>query len=94
MIQSFHNLKEVAVGQCGALEHVFDYDGINGDNRILPKVEILNLEYLPKFKGYLLSPSKFKDFHHLKKLRIFTCGMPLDEKVRFLLYFFVFSYTI
>ncbi|KAJ9682200.1 hypothetical protein PVL29_018194 [Vitis rotundifolia] len=31
----------------------------------------------------LLSFSKFKDFHHLKKLSIINCGMFLDEKVSF-----------
>ncbi|KAJ9682531.1 hypothetical protein PVL29_018450 [Vitis rotundifolia] len=92
LIQSFRNLKEVDVCNCEVLECVFDHRGLNGDVGILPKIEILKLEQLPRLRliicnedkndnmRYLLFPSKFKDFHHLKELRIINCGMLIDEK--------------
>ena len=100
LIQSFQNLKKVVVRDCKVLESVFDHRGFNGDNRILPKIEILQFEELPKLSfivynkdqnnniRHLLSPFKFKDFCHLKELRIINCGKPLDEKVSFLTFFF------
>ena len=84
---------------CEVLERVFDHGELEGDNRLLPRMEVLMLEMLPKLRlifcnedkndnmRYLLSPSRFKDFHYLKELHIIHCGMPLDEKVSFLLYF-------
>ena len=105
LIQSFQNLKEVDVCDCKVLERVFDHRGLNRDVGILPKIEILKLEKLPRLRliicnednednndnmRYLLSPSKFKDFHHLKELHIIKCGILFDEKVSFLLYFLFF----
>ncbi|KAL6323851.1 hypothetical protein AAG906_005847 [Vitis piasezkii] len=93
---SFQNLKEVDVCDCKVLECVFDHRGLNRDVGILPKIEILKLEKLPRLRliicnednednndnmRYLLSPSKFKDFHHLKELHIIKCGILFDEKV-------------
>ncbi|RVW23761.1 Disease resistance protein RPS2 [Vitis vinifera] len=98
LIQSFQNLKEVDVCDCKVLERVFDHRGLNRDVGILPKIEILKLEKLPRLRliicnednednndnmRYLLSPSKFKDFHHLKELHIIKCGILFDEKVSF-----------
>ena len=92
-------MKKVVVCDCKVLKS--DHRGFNGDNRILPKIEILQLEELPKLSfivynkdqndniRHLLSPFKFKDFCHLKELRIINCGKPLDENVSFLTFFFL-----
>ena len=87
---------------CEVLEYVFDHQGLNRDDEILPKIEILKLEELPKLRltfyedkndnmPYHLSLSKFTALEHIKELHIINCGKPLDEKVSFLSYFFCFS---
>ena len=101
LIQSFQNLKELVVDDCKVLEYVFDHQGLNRDNGILPKIEILKLEELPKLRltfyedkndnmPYHLSLSKFTALEHIKELHIINCGNPLDEKVSFLPYIFLF----
>ena len=87
---------------CEVLEYVFDYQGLNRDYEILPKIEILKLDKLPKLRltfyedkndnmRYHLSLPKFMVLEHIKELHIINCGKPLDEKVSFLPYFFCFS---
>ena len=87
---------------CEVLEYVFDHQGLNRDDELLPKIEILRLEKLPKLRltfyedqndnmPYHLSLSKFTALEHIIELHIINCGNPLDEKVSFLPYFFCFS---
>ena len=101
LIHNFQNLKELDVYDCEVLEYVFDHQGLNRDDGILPKIEILKLEKLPKLMltfyedkngnmPYHLSLFKFTASEHLKELHIINCGNPLDEKVSFLPYFFLF----
>ena len=101
LIHSFQNLKELVVYNCEVLEYVFDHQGLNRDDGILPKIEILKLQELPKLRltfyedkndnmPYHLSLFKFMALEHIKELHIINCGKPLDEKVSFLLYFFLF----
>ena len=99
LMQSLQNLKKVIVEDCEVLECVFGHGEPNGENRIFPKMEILELRELPKLKHLFKTQgnndmrcflSKFKDFHHMKELYIINCGMPLDEKVSFLPYFLFF----
>ena len=105
LIHNFQNLKELVVYDCEVLEYVFDHQGLNIDDGILLKIEILKLMELPNLRlsfyedkndnmPYHLSLFKFTALEHVKKLHIINCGKPLDEKVSFLPYiFFVFSYA-
>ena len=99
LIHNFQNLKELVVDDCEVLEYVFDHQGLNRDDGILPKIEILKLEKLPKLRHtfymdkndnmpYHSSLFKFMALEHIKELYIINCGNPLDEKVSFLLFFF------
>ena len=101
LIQSFQNLKKLVVSGCEVLEYVFDHQGLNIDDEILPKIEILWLEELPKLRltfyedkndnmPYHSSLFKFTALEHIKEIRITNCGNLLDEKVSFLPYFFLF----
>ena len=101
LIHNFQNLKELVVSNCKVLEYVFDHQGLNRDDGILPKIEILKLDRLPKLRltfyedkndnmPYHSSLSKFTALEHIKELHIINCGNPLDEKVSFLPYFFCF----
>ena len=101
LIHNFQNLKELDVYHCESLEYVFDHQGLNRDDGILPKIEILKLDKLPKLRltfyedkndnmPYHSSLSKFTALEHIKELYIINCGKPLDEKVSFLPYFFCF----
>ena len=104
LIHNFQSLKELDVYNCEVLEYVFDYQELNRDDGILPKIEILKLEELPKLRltfyedkndnmPYHSSLFKFTDLEHIKEIHIINCGKPLDEKVSFLMFFFVFSYV-
>ena len=84
---------------CEVLQYVFDHQRLNTDDEILPKIEFLKLEELPKLRlifygdkndnmRYHLSFSKFTVLEHIKELCIINCGEPLDEKVSFLPFFF------
>ena len=99
LIHNFHNLKELVVYDCEVLEYVFDHQRLNRDDELLPKIEILKLDKLPKLRltfyedkndnmPYHLSLSKFTALEHIKELHIINCGNPLDEKVSFLPFFF------
>ena len=94
-------MKELDVYDCKVLEYVFDHQGLNRDDGILPKIEILKLNKLPKLRlsfyedkndnmPYRLSLSKFTVLEHIKELHIINCSKPLDEKVSFLPYLFCF----
>ena len=98
----FQNLKKLVVHNCEVLEYVFDHQGLNRDDGILPKIEVLELLELPKLRltiyedkndnmPYHFSLFKFMALEHIKELYISNCGNPLDEKVSFLPYFFCFS---
>ena len=70
---------------CEVLEYVFDHQGLNRDDGILPKIEDKNDNM-----SYHLSLSKFTALEHIKELYIINCGKSLDEKVSFLPCFFLF----
>ena len=102
LIHNFQNLKELVVYNCEVLEYVFDHQGLNRDDGILPKIEILKLDKLPKLRltfyedkndnmPYHSSLFKFTALEHIKEIHIINCGKPLDEEVSFLPYFFCFS---
>ena len=50
LIHNFQNLKELDVYNCEVLEYVFDHQGLNRDDGIILKIEILKLEELPKLQ--------------------------------------------
>ena len=89
LIHNFQNLKELDVSNCEVLEYVFDHQGLNRDDEILPKIEILKLQLLPKLRLTFYEDKNDNMFlEHIKQLCIINCGKPLDEKVSFLSYFF------
>ena len=92
LIQSFKNLKEIYVSNCGNLKHVFDLQGYDTYGEILPKLEILNLAFLNKLKGIIIcnneenddtrglfSPSMPMTFQNLKCLSIIHCGEEVED---------------
>ena len=92
LIQSFKNLKEIDVGFCWNLKHVFDLQGCDTYGEILPKLEILELECLMKLKGIIIynneeddetrgifSPFMPMSFRNLKCLSINRCGEEVEE---------------
>ena len=93
LIQSFNNLKEIKVGWCSNLKHVFDLQGCDTYGEILPKLEILELHNLNELKGIicnneenddtrgLFSPSMPLTFQNLKCLSIDNCGEEVEEDV-------------
>ncbi|KAJ9682228.1 hypothetical protein PVL29_018217 [Vitis rotundifolia] len=50
LIHSFQNLKEIVVQHCELLEHVIVLQEINGNVEILPKLETLKMELLPRLR--------------------------------------------
>ena len=101
LMHSFQNLKELDVYNCEVLEYVLDHQGLNRDDGILPKIEVLKLQKLPKLRltfyedkndnmPYHFSLFKFTASEHIKELHIIKCGKSLDEKVNFLPYLFCF----
>ncbi|KAL6323863.1 hypothetical protein AAG906_005859 [Vitis piasezkii] len=75
LIQSFQNLKEVDVCDCKVLERVFDHRGLNRDVGILPKIEILKLEKLPRLRHIICNEDNNDNMRYLYLLpssRIFT----------------------
>ena len=90
LIQSLKNLKEIKVRWCGNLKHIFDLQGCDTYDEILPKLEILDLFYLKKLKGIicnnedndhtrgLFSPSMPRTFQNLKCLFICNCGNEVE----------------
>ena len=92
LIQSFNNLKEIEVGRCRNLKHVFDLQGCDTYGEILPKLEILKLESLKKLKGIIIcnneenddtrglfSLSMLMSFQNLKCLSIYYCGGKVED---------------
>ena len=92
LIQSFKNLKEINVGWCENLKHVFDLQGCDTYGEILPKLEILKLEFLKKLKGIIIcnneendntrglfSPSLPMTFQNLKCLSINSWGEKVED---------------
>ena len=93
LIQSFKNLKEIHVSFCRSLKHVFDVQGCDTYGEILPKLEILELDYLEKLKGIIIcnneenndtrglfSPSMPMTFQNLKCLSINHCGEEVEDR--------------
>ena len=76
---------------CWNLKHVFDLQGCDTYGEILPKLEILELEYLNELKGIicnneenddtrgLFSPSMPMSFQNLKCLSIINCGEKVED---------------
>ena len=92
LIQSFKNLKEINVSWCWNLKHVFDLQGCDTYGEILPKLEILLLDYLEELKGIIIcnneendntrglfSPSMPMTFQNLKCLSIDHCGEEVED---------------
>ncbi|KAJ9682219.1 hypothetical protein PVL29_018209 [Vitis rotundifolia] len=50
LIHSFQNLKEIDVQHCELLEHVIVLQEIDGNVEILPKLETLKMEFLPRLR--------------------------------------------
>ena len=92
LIQSFKNLKEIYVRHCWNPKHVFDLQGCDTYGEILPKLEILKLEFLKKLKGIIICNNEENDdtrglfslsmpmtFKNLKCLSIINCGEEVED---------------
>ena len=92
LIQSLDNLKEMVVDNCEVLKHVFDFQGLDGNIRILPRLESLRLEALPKLRRVVCNEDDDKNdsvrcrfssstaFHNLKFLSITNCGNQVEDE--------------
>ena len=92
LIQSLDNLKEMVVDNCEVLKHVFDFQGLDGNIRILPRLESLRLEALPKLRRVVCNEDDDKNdsvrcrfssstaFHNLKFLSIANCGNKVEDE--------------
>ena len=92
LIQRLDNLKELEVNNCEVLKHVFDLQGLDGSIRILPRLESLRLEALPKLRCVVCNEDEHKNdsmrclfssstaFHKLKFLSITDCGNKVEDE--------------
>ncbi|KAL6324398.1 hypothetical protein AAG906_013002 [Vitis piasezkii] len=92
LILSFDNLKEMVVDNREVLKHVFDLQGLDGNIRILPRLESLRLEALPKLRCVVCNEDEDKNdsvrclfsssttFHKLKFLSITNCGNKVEDE--------------
>ncbi|XP_039037078.1 uncharacterized protein LOC120174221 [Hibiscus syriacus] len=77
MVKSFFQLKELAVSNCDELEEVIQ--GVLGEERInsfislLPKLDSLELRYLPKLKRFCSGTDISIEFTSLRYLFIWDC---------------------
>ncbi|XP_034707669.1 disease resistance protein At4g27190-like isoform X2 [Vitis riparia] len=92
LIQRFDNLKELKVDNCKVLKHVFDLQGLDGNIRILPRLESLRLKALPKLRRVVCNEDDDKNdnvrclfssstaFHNLKFLSVTNCGNKVEDE--------------
>ena len=92
LIQRFGNLKEIKVDDCEVLKHVFDLQGLDENIRILPGLESLRLNSLPKLRRVVCNEDDDKNdsvrclfssstaFHNLKFLSITNCGNQVEDE--------------
>ena len=92
LIQRFDNLKKLEVDNCEVLKHVFDLQGLDGNIRILPRLESLWLKALPKLRRIVCNEAEDKNdsvrclfsssipFHNLKFLSIEDCGNEVEDE--------------
>ncbi|XP_034706661.1 probable disease resistance protein At4g27220 isoform X2 [Vitis riparia] len=92
LIQRFGNLKEIKVKYCKVLKHVFDFQGLDKNIRILPRLESLQLNSLPKLRRVVCNEDDDKNdsvrclfssstaFHNLKFLSITNCGNKVEDE--------------
>ncbi|KAJ9682203.1 hypothetical protein PVL29_018197 [Vitis rotundifolia] len=65
LIHSFQNLKEIDVQRCELLEHVIVLQEIDGNVEILPKLETLKMENLPRLRWIKYGNDSMKYFSSL-----------------------------
>ncbi|XP_034706656.1 uncharacterized protein LOC117930230 isoform X2 [Vitis riparia] len=92
LIQRFNNLKKMDVNNCEVLKHVFDLQGLDENIRILPRLESLQLNSLPKLRRVVCNEDDDKNdsvrcrfssstaFHNLKFLSITNCGNQVEDE--------------
>ncbi|KAJ9682527.1 hypothetical protein PVL29_018446 [Vitis rotundifolia] len=92
LIQRFNKLKKIDVNECEVLEYVFDLQGLDENVEILPKLETLELNQLPRLRyiicnedkndgvRYLFSSPTLVDFQNLKCLFINDCAYEDNEE--------------
>ncbi|KAL6323834.1 hypothetical protein AAG906_005828 [Vitis piasezkii] len=92
LIQRFDNLKKINVYDCKVLEYTFDLQGLDENVEILPKLETLELQILPRLRYIicnedkndgmrcLFSSSTLMDFQNLKCLSIQDCAYENNEE--------------
>ena len=103
LIHTFQNLKKIYVQYCELLEHVIVLQEIDENVEILPKLETLMMENLPRLRWikdgndsmkYFSSLVTVMNIQYLKELHITNCRM---EDLRKMQYSFVkrlvFSHT-
>ncbi|KAL6348525.1 hypothetical protein AAG906_013145 [Vitis piasezkii] len=84
LMHNFQNLKEIDVQYCELLEHVIILQEIGGNVEILPKLETLKMENLPRLRWikdgndsmkYFSSLVTLMNIQYLKELHITNCKM-------------------
>ncbi|KAJ9682197.1 hypothetical protein PVL29_018192 [Vitis rotundifolia] len=84
LIHSFQNLKEIDVQYCELLEHVIVLQEIDENVEILPKLETLKMEFLPRLRWikdgndsmkYFSSLLAVMNIQNLQQFRIRYCSM-------------------
>ena len=91
LIQRFNNLKKIDVYGCKVLEYAFDLQGLDENVEILPKLETLELQRLPRLRYIICNEDKndgmrclfsspmLMDFQNLKCLTIQDCAYDNEE---------------
>ena len=92
LTQRLDNLEELEVNDCKVLKHVFDLQGLDGNIRILPRLESLRLNSLPKLRRVVCNEDEDKNdsvrclfsssipFYNLKFLSIEDCGNEVEDE--------------